>query len=29
MDSNGVDEGLVKFKISIEVKDSRLNIRFY
>ena len=28
MDSNGVDEGLVKFKISIEVKDSNLILDF-
>ena len=29
MDSNGVDEGTVKFKISIEVKRFRFNSRFY
>tara|TARA_B100000700_G_scaffold72660_1_gene81104 strand:- start:2125 stop:3837 length:1713 start_codon:yes stop_codon:yes gene_type:complete len=28
MDSNGVDEGPVKFKISIEVKDSNLTLDF-
>ena len=28
MDSNGVDEGTVKFKISIEVKDSDLVLDF-